>query len=64
MGYPKSFNSWIDTKTIVNLLTKNRFKTVEEKTIIKTYFNKHSKISLQFISSQSSRNRHTHATIS
>ena len=23
MGYPKSFNSWIDTKTIVKLTTEN-----------------------------------------
>ena len=31
IGYPKSFNSWIDRKTIVKLTTKNRFKTVEKK---------------------------------
>ena len=31
MGYPKSFNSWIDTKTIVKLTTENRFKTVGKK---------------------------------
>ena len=31
MGYPNSFNSWIDTKAILKLTTKNRFKTVEKK---------------------------------
>ena len=45
MGYPKSFHSWIDTKTIVKLTTENRFETVEKKTIFKTCFNKHNKIS-------------------
>ena len=44
MGYPKSFNSWIDTKAILKLTTENRFKTVEKKTFIKTCFNNHNKI--------------------
>ena len=36
-GISKSFNSWIDTKTIVKLTTRNCFKkTVEKKTFVKT----------------------------
>ena len=31
MGYPKSFNFWIDTKTIVKLTTEKSFKTFEKK---------------------------------
>ena len=48
MGYRKSFSSWIDTKTIVKLqknLPRDRIITVEKKTIFKTCFNKHDKIS-------------------
>ena len=43
MRYPKSFNSWIDTKAILKLTTE-KSKTVEKKTIIKTCFNNHNKI--------------------
>ena len=33
MGYPKSFNSWIDTKAMVKLTTEKSLKTVEKKNI-------------------------------
>ena len=44
MGYPKSFNSWIDTKTKLKLNTENRFKTVEKKKFIQTCFNNYDKV--------------------
>ena len=40
-----SFYSGIVTKTIVKRSTEKLFKTVEKKTLIKTCFNKHDKIS-------------------
>ena len=35
IGYPKSFNSWIDTKAILKQLPRKRFKTVEKKKSLK-----------------------------
>ena len=58
MGYPKSFNSWIDTKTIVKLTTKNRFKTVEKKQSLKHVLINTTKYHLTFISRHSSKNPH------
>ena len=31
MGYPKSFNSWIDTKAIVKLTTQKSFAIIENR---------------------------------
>ena len=61
MGYPKSFNSWIVTNTIVKLTIENRFKTVEKKKqSLKHVLIITTKYHLPFISSQSSRNPQLH----
>ena len=45
MGYPKSFNCWIDKKSIVKRTSVKRFKTVEKRILLKTCFINHDKIS-------------------
>ena len=45
MGYPKSFNSWIDTKTILKTNYRKIALKLLRKKFIKTCFNKHDKIS-------------------
>ena len=46
MGYPNSFNSWINTKAILKLIKgETALQLLRIKTLIKTCFNKHDIIS-------------------